>query len=453
MKRSLILGLCLILLVSFFSPPVMAETAIDITNAAGHWVDPYYQPKGGSIIASAATGQILWSEDATTRWAPASLTKLMVLYLTYEAIDRGEIQESTVVTVPADITELSTYYALSNNYLPTGSEFTISELIDLLIMPSSAGATMFLIRSLGYEHSDMVKLMNQTASELGMTGTHYDNAIGATNGLLGPFMPPNVAYEGDNHTTATDYAILAAHLVQKHPSVLNHTKLSSFVLKPGTELQQSFTTYNYSLEGASHPFVGMDGLKTGSSDTAAYNFTTTAQRGDTRFVEVVLGVGAWDIKESEVMRSLIGNALLEKAFSEYEYKLALPKGEHTIGTQTVDVKQDLYDIVPIGQEVTFRLVNDQVQLDLDRSYLPGYQAPSVPVELLAGEPIVTEDEPEVTNPQTPPAPVDTTKEARLKKGLLTVGLYLGGIMLLLFGIRFWLLRKVRRRARNRRAGR
>ena len=465
MKRLLLVCLGLIMLFSpLISPLAMAQTAIDITNQMGYPVDPFYQPKGGSIVADAITGQIVWSEGADTAWVPASLTKLMVLYLAYQAMARGEFNEQTMVTVTDEISELSTFYALSNNWMPPGAEYPVSELIDLLIMPSSAAGTMLLIHQMGLSHGQIVDLMNQTAKELGMTQTHYYNAIGAPNAVLGPFLPEGKPLDGDNQISARDYALLAAHLVKEHPQVLAHTAKLTTTIRPGTALEDSFTTYNYSLPGAMYGLEGLDGLKTGSSGPAAYNFTTTAQRGDTRLVEVVLGVGDWDIKDSEYIRSQIGNALLEKAFQEYEYRLVLAGGEHIINGQTIRLSQDFYDLVPKNQDITFELTKPglfqktgRLSVALERDYLPGYAAPTAEYELIkagpAEEPVEqpTEEEPaeETSQPILPPEADDNyPPEQGVKRGILTLSLYLAGLLIPLLFIRFIILRRVRNRLKR-----
>lgn len=448
MKRILLLVLCLAMLTSAITPLSFAQTAIDVATQSGYTIDPFYQPKGGSIVVDTMTGQVLWAEDSQTPWAPASVTKMMVMYLTYEAISRGEIREDTVVTVKPEITELSTFQALSNNYLPTGAEYTVSDLINLILFPSSAGATLFLVDSLGYTHGDFVDLMNQTAKDLGMINTHYYNAIGAANFYLGPFLPEGAPLEEDNSTTVADQAILASNLVTKHPQLLEHSKQAYFVLKQGTELEHHYSTYNYSLSGSFYPLEGMDGIKTGSSDNGAFNVATTAKRGDNRFVCVVFGVGDWSVKESEHMRSLIVNGLLNKAFAEYEYKLVLPKGEHEINGATINVLDDLYDTVPIGSEPSFQLTDNHVLIQADRSYMPGYEPRSVAYEVVQGEvvPESIESEP-VSDAPSAPAPTPPEQD-HLKKSILTISLYLGGVLLVLLLVRGWLLRKVRRRRRR-----
>ncbi|MCG4877857.1 DUF1958 domain-containing protein, partial [Eggerthella lenta] len=88
-----------------------------------------------------------------------------------------------------------------------------------------------------------------------------------------------------------------------------------------------------------------DGLKTGSSPTADYNYTATTKRGKQRIIEVILGVGNYDVEIAESYRNQIGNTLAEKMFADYQYKKILSAGDHTIDGQTIHLKQDFYATV------------------------------------------------------------------------------------------------------------
>lgn len=439
MKRivSLILIICLLTLAA---EPIFAETAVDLANEYGYEVDPFYQPQVGTIVADAKTGMIVWSEDATKIWPIASVTKMMVMYLAYEAIGRGELTEDTIFAVPPDVTELSLDGEFSNNYLPTGVEYTVADMINLIIFRSSAGATMFLVHALGYGPGDFVPLMNQTAKDLGMVNTHYENIIGSENWFLGRFAPEGSAPEGNNTSTATDQAILASALVTKHPEILDLSKEAFFELKPGTDLYEAFDTINYSLEGSLYPFEGMDGIKTGSSENSAFNIVVSATRGNTRFVSSILGVGDWYDGEGAYIRSLIANGLMNRAFQNYEYTLVLAKGEHEINGQMITILDDLYDTVAKNWTPSFRLTDGLLEIEAERSFLPGFEAPKVAYTAVKE---VVEDQ------QKPPILPDVSREIepQVKQSLRTLSLYLGLSLLISLIVGTWLINALRRRRR------
>ncbi|MFQ6827061.1 MAG: hypothetical protein ACLRUZ_09250 [Faecalimonas sp.] len=102
-------------------------------------------------------------------------------------------------------------------------------------------------------------------------------------------------------------------------------------MKEGTPYEEHFKSYQISLEGAKYGLKGTDGLKTGSSGRAGFNYSSTAKRQDTRLVEVDDGgFRTGQTRTGEELRHLVGNAIMEQAFEKYEYRKVLPKGTHQI---------------------------------------------------------------------------------------------------------------------------
>ena len=221
-----------------------------------------------------------------------------------------------------------------------------------------------------------IALLNEKAKALGMTQTTYYNPIGVINKYLIPSQPPNQSLTNDNMTSATDYALLCAYIIKNYPDLLNHTKSPNLIIKKGTPFEETFTTYHHSLEGAKHGLQGTDGLKTGSA-LKGFNYSSAAKRDHTRLIEIVLGVSTWEDQAGEEIRPIVSNAIMEKAFEAYEYKLILPKGKHLINEQKIVIKEDFWDCVPKNQEIPLPLENNTVRVNLERDYLPGYDAPAV----------------------------------------------------------------------------
>ena len=376
MKKTLALLLVLVLLSGNVCLTYAQETAKE-AQRFGVTVPDAFVPQGGSIVVSSRTGQILWEEDAQTSWVPSSITKLMVIYLTFRAMDQGSFGLDTPVTITREIAELSTYFYISNNKMIEGQTYTVAELFELIFLQSSSAATMALVWQMGYDHGQFVSLMNQTAKDLGMRETIYHNAVGATNAAMGNYPAAGQPLEDQNYTTALDTAILVSHLVEEYPEILQHSSILQKTFKPGTAAEETFESLLKTLEGSDYSFEGADGLKTGSGGASGYNLSMTAKRGDTRMVGILFGVGDWYDYEQPIYRSSMINGIMEKSFEAYEYRLILPKGEIQLDGRRLQTSEDLYDIVLKGQTPTLRLVGDQIQLNLERSYLPGYSAPGV----------------------------------------------------------------------------
>ncbi len=352
------------------------KRAIDVARESGYQLEDRYQP-AGSIIAEIHTGQILWEENKDIAWAPASMTKLMTVLIAYDAMEEGKFEKDTQAEVNEKYLDIAGRYALSNNVMQPGASYTVSELIDLIIVPSSAAATYMLADLVEPDPDRFVELMNQKAKEIGMTGTTYYNCVGVTNDLLYPYAPEHLPVDADNVTTPEDYALLCSYFVKTYPDILTHTSSPEIVVKEGTPYEEHFQSYQISLEGAKYGLEGTDGLKTGSSGTAGFNYASTAKRGDTRLVEIVMGVSDWTDQTGEELRHLVGNAIMEQAFATYEYRKVLPKGTHKIGNTEITTKKDLWDCVPKEGKLKFKLEDGKVLVDLERQYLPGYEAPSV----------------------------------------------------------------------------
>ena len=85
--------------------------------------------------------------------------------------------------------------------------------------------------------------------------------------------------------------------------------------------------------------------KTGSSDSGGFNYSSTAKRGDTRLIEIIMGVSTWNDQTGEELRHLVGNAVMEHVFEQYEYKCVLPKGRYEIGGEEVERQKRICGIV------------------------------------------------------------------------------------------------------------
>ncbi len=358
-----------------------AKTSLEIANEHGANLNSNYMPEG-SIVTEDHTGRILWAENINREWTPASMSKLMVILLAYDAIDRGELSLDTEIPVTDEMIKLCKNQTLSNNDMKAGCSYTISELIDLVIVPSSAAGTYMLADAVNPNRTEYVKLMNERAQSLQMTDTHYTNPVGVKNRYLGYLAPEGADPDADNYTSARDYAILAGELINKHPDILNHTADFNITVKEGTPYEEHFRGYVHSLRGARYYYEGTDGLKSGSADKG-YNYTSTCKRGDTRLNMVILGVGWWDLDDAEWQRHLIGNALYDEAFDTYEYRQILKKGEtYTVGDTTFTAKDDLWDCVRKDFTIENLIVDDKngtARVDMDTDFLPGYEVPTAKI--------------------------------------------------------------------------
>lgn len=360
---SFLLIVC-ILLGSFIQTSYAEEDLMDFAKKSGFPIKEGYRPKA-SIVIDANSGQVLWEDQPDLSWSPASIAKVMTMYLTFEAMEQGKFTMDTTIKATETYVAISQIFALSNNKISLGVNYPIRDLFSMVTVPSSNVATLMLA-NLVSDHNEIgfIRKMNEKAAELGMTNTTYFNCSGAqVSAFGGLYQVEGIDPDADNKSTARDLAILTYNLIKKYPEVLQFTNKPVVTTMENTPYAETFETYNYSLPGAQYGYKGVDGLKTGSSPTGGFNYIATAKKGDIRLIEVILGVGDWSDQEGEYERHLAGNAILDHAFSTYDYKKLLSKGSNTINQKKLYVESDFYGFVKKNTEPSFTLKNGQLSLN------------------------------------------------------------------------------------------
>nr|WP_282186240.1 DUF1958 domain-containing protein [Streptococcus anginosus] len=327
-------------------------------------INPINRPKS-SLIVDANTGNILWQDNIDEVRDPASMSKLMTLYLVFEAIQQGKLSENTVIKATPRDEAIAKIYEISNNKIVAGVDYTVSELITMTAVPSSNATTVMLANYLSNNDPDtFLDMMNAKAKELGMTNTKWFNASGAAAvSFKGLYTPQRYDNNAANQTTARDLAILGYHFVKNYPNILNYTNKPVVTVKKGTPYEETFETYNYSLPGAKYGIEGVEGLKTGSSPRGAFNYIATIKRGEQRLISVIMGVGNWSDQDGEYYRHPFGNALIEKAYADYEYKKIFKAGEQTINGKRYNLSKDFYATVKKGTAAKAVVENDVLKND------------------------------------------------------------------------------------------
>ncbi|KIX90692.1 D-alanyl-D-alanine carboxypeptidase [Staphylococcus microti] len=352
------------------------QTPVEIAQEYGYGVDERYQPEG--LVSISHTGQVLYDYEGHQQWNPASMTKLMTMYLTLKTVKEGKLSLTDTVKITDEHYRMSTLPELSNTKLYPGETYTIAELLQITVSASSNAASLILANEVSKNTSDFVDLMNSTAKNLGMTDTHYVNPTGAENYLLQEYAPERYQSETSTVTSAHDYAILAQHVVADTPDILAFTKQVA-----PTQHAVTYYTFNHLLEGANMSVPGTDGLKTGSSDVADYNSTVTTKRGNFRIYSVILGAGDYVNLGGEKQRDMMSASTINAMFDQYEYRKILSKGYHKINGTQYYVTEDFYDVVPRDMKAPYQFVVDdgKVHIDYQREFISkAYGPPTVKVE-------------------------------------------------------------------------
>ena len=369
-KKFFVLGL---ILSAVLSP--LAASADELVDRAQKMypndnVQAINRPKS-SLMIDGNTGDVLWQDNIDEVRDPASMSKVMTLYLVFEAIKEGKLSLDTVIKATPQDQAIAGIYEISNNKIVAGVDYTVSELITMTVVPSSNATTVMLANYLSNNDPDVfLDKMNAKAQELGMTNTKWFNASGAAAiSFKGYYTPQNYDNYASNQTTARDLGILVYNFVKNYPDILNYTNQAKVTVKAGTPYEETFDTYNYSLPGARYALEGVDGLKTGSSPNGAFNYIATVKRGDQRVIGVIMGVGDWSDQDGEYYRHPFGNALIEKAYADYEYKKVFSKGEQEIDGETYNLPEDFYVTVKKGTEPKVKVENGVLKAENDLTTL------------------------------------------------------------------------------------
>jgi D-alanyl-D-alanine carboxypeptidase len=238
---------------------------------------PDYHPPYADIVVDDKSGLVLHQVDADEPRHPASLTKIMTLYLLFERLDNGELKLNTPL-------QISTHAALQHPTklgLKTGQTITVEDAIKGLVTRSANDAAAVVAEAIGGSEEEFAKLMTLKAKALGMTSTTYVNASG---------LPAD-----EQITTAHDQAVLGRAIQHRFPNYYRYFATPSFRWK-GADIHN-----HNSLLGQ---VKGVDGIKTGYTEASGYNLVSSVRRDERHIVAVVLG-GTSNATRDARMRQLI----------------------------------------------------------------------------------------------------------------------------------------------------
>jgi serine-type D-Ala-D-Ala carboxypeptidase (penicillin-binding protein 5/6) len=246
-------------------------------------------PAKSYLLYDYGSGQVLAAKDPTLRVEPASLTKLMLVYVAFDELKQGRVKETDEALVSEKAWRQGMDSKESRMFIEVGKRVTVRDLLHGIIVQSGNDASVALAEHLGGTEDTFAELMNRYAKQLGMTHTHYRNATG-------------VPAEGQ-HTTAQDMALLSRALIRDFPDRYALFKEREFVFNKIRQPNRNRLLWR-------DPSV--DGIKTGHAEKAGYHLAASAVRDGRRLISIVLGA------EGEGPRADASLALLNFGFRFYE---------------------------------------------------------------------------------------------------------------------------------------
>jgi serine-type D-Ala-D-Ala carboxypeptidase (penicillin-binding protein 5/6) len=309
----------LLFLIALLSPvPVLAQQAEQPAPvlAAKSW-----------LLLDYDSDQILANNNGQARIEPASLTKLMTVYLSFAALRQGNLKPEQTITPSEDA--LRPEGEESRMFLDTRVPVTVMELLHGLIIQSGNDAARVLAETIGGSEASFVSLMNKEAQRLGMRDTHFVNATG---------MP-----DPQHYSSAYDLALLSAAIIRDFPEYYPLFSLREYQYNNIKQANRNLLLWM-------DPYV--DGIKTGHTESAGFCLVASAMREKHRLISVVIGA------TSEHLRAIESQKLLNYGFQNFEAVRLYQKNQAVTslrvwkGTEdqiNIGFRKDLFLSVPTGQ--------------------------------------------------------------------------------------------------------
>jgi D-alanyl-D-alanine carboxypeptidase len=268
-----------------FPPSNGAVAAADRDHHRHHQQALTDPAQDAALVIDGKTGTLLYARNEKAQRHPASLTKMMTLYLIFERLRLGQLQSSTEFPVSINAAR----QAPIKLHLHAGSKISVDAAIQALAVCSANDVAVAAAEGIAGTEQKFARLMNAKAQQLGMTQTFFRNASG---------LP-----DDQQLTTARDLAKLAQQLVYTFPEYMHYFRMKSY-----SDGAHHCETHDSLIE----TYQGADGIKTGYTDASGYNIVSTAVRNGTRVIAVVMG-GLTKHKRDRAVA-----ALLDLAFAQVD---------------------------------------------------------------------------------------------------------------------------------------
>jgi serine-type D-Ala-D-Ala carboxypeptidase (penicillin-binding protein 5/6) len=277
------------------------------------------------LVIDYDSGRKLVEENIDESVEPASLTKMMTVYVVSSELAAGNIGMSDMVMVSERAWRMSG----SRMFIEVDKEVSVEDLLKGVIVQSGNDASMALAEYISGSEEVFAAVMNQYAEELGMSGTHFVNSTG---------LPDN-----EHYTTARDMAILASALLREHPEIYAWHSIKEFTFNGIKQHNRNQMLWRDD---------SVDGIKTGHTESAGYCLVVSSKRGNMRLISVVMGT------KGTKARTRATQSLLNFSFRFYETHKLYQAGESIASSKIwkgdmdsfdVGISDDLYVTIPRGR--------------------------------------------------------------------------------------------------------
>lgn len=277
------------------------------------------------ILLDANSGKVIAEQDSEEHMAPASLTKMMTMYIISSALKNGSIQLDDEVRISKDAWSRGG----SKMFVKEGQKVQVNDLIQGIIVDSGNDACVAMAEYIAGDEEAFATIMNQTAKNLGMNDTHFTDSTGLPN--------------ADHYSTPKDMAILARALFQDFPEYYHWYSQKWFTFNDIKQPNRNRLLWRYEYA---------DGIKTGHTDDAGYCLAASAEKDGMRLITVVMGTPSDNSRAQDSQRLLTYGFRFFKTYKLYEANQAINqprvwKGKHD--TVNAGITEDLFITIPAGR--------------------------------------------------------------------------------------------------------
>ena len=343
-----------------------------VANAAVVIPPPPSVAAGGFMLMDHNTGHVIAEQNIDMRLAPASLTKIMTLYVIGKEIKAGNISLEDMVTV-SENAWAKNFPDSSKMFIEVGTQVSVSDLLKGIVVQSGNDACVAMAEHIAGSEEAFASMMNAHAQSLGMTASNFVNSHGL--------------HDPDHYTSPRDMATLSSALIKELPDAYSLYQIKEFTYNGIKQFNRNSLLWDKSLN--------VDGIKTGHTSDAGYSLITSATQGDMRLISVVMGT------DSERARKVENKKLLRYGFRFFESVTPYKAGDSFVAhriymgdRETVDLglNQSTPITIPRGQTNKLKAhfeLSESLEAPIEKGQVVGKLFLQLEGENIATYPLVT----------------------------------------------------------------
>lgn len=319
-----------------------------------------------AIVIDSRNGQILFEQDSEELVEIASISKLLTVYLVLKAVDEGRMTLTDPVSISDYAYQVSQDYDVANVPLRQDETYTVEELVESVLIALANGSAIALAEHVAGDEAIFVSQMEAQLKDWQISESVLVNATGLTD-QYNPQDADSIEKGQQNQLSAEAVAVIAYHLIQEFPEVIELTATNQQLFRKGSSDEFEMTNYNLMLPDREQAYDKVDGLMTGTSHNDGGSFVGTTDRNGYRVISVVLGT------EQELERYHETKKLFDYVYSAYMLEEIVQADETVTQISQIRIANGALDVAPIvyGQDLVLIVPVVDTAPRLSYEFIPG----------------------------------------------------------------------------------